>query len=387
MYNSVFFNTIILLGAVQGLIVSGLLFFSKTNRQPNRLLAALIFLIALASLNLYSSHQTWFDNWYYQFFIAVFPLVVIMPLGPLIYFYVKSMLDPGFRLSRKQRVHFYPVILDLFQHVAAILYVLALVTHLIRHPLPFGTYIDTYDTWVDLPRWLSLSIYIWLSARHLAAVKKIRLLEGRSSPEHFRWLQQFIRVFLAFQALWLVHLIPYLIPRYSAALLDWADWYPLYVPLALMIYWLGIKGYLVTHKRESGERKSPKASPQLTDGVTQKALILLRQAMEQDELYLNPRLNLSVLAQHTGLGQKTISAVLNQQLHTSFNEFVNQYRVEAFKQKVRQPEMDHFTFLGLAYECGFNSQATFQRSFKQLTGKSPSEFRKARMEAPKPSQS
>jgi len=38
--------------------------------------------------------------------------------------------------------------------------------------------------------------------------------------------------------------------------------------------------------------------------------------------------------------------------------------------------MNNLTIAGIAFECGFNSQATFQRTFKELTGQSPSEFRK-----------
>ena len=98
--------------------------------------------------------------------------------------------------------------------------------------------------------------------------------------------------------------------------------------------------------------------------------------METDELYLNPNLNLNMLAQHTGIVQKIISAVLNQHLHKSFNEFVNEYRVEAFKERVLRPDFDQLTIAGIAMECGFNSQATFQRTFKQITGSSPSAFRK-----------
>lgn len=59
----------------------------------------------------------------------------------------------------------------------------------------------------------------------------------------------------------------------------------------------------------------------------------------------------------------------------SFNEFVNEYRVNAFKQEAMQPKMSHLTIAGIAFECGFNSQATFQRTFKQITGMSPSEFK------------
>lgn len=76
-----------------------------------------------------------------------------------------------------------------------------------------------------------------------------------------------------------------------------------------------------------------------------------------DHIYLNPDLNLHALAQHTGIPQKTISAVLNQYIKKSFNEFVNEYRVEAFKQKLQQPAMNSFTIAGIPSECGFNSKA------------------------------
>jgi AraC-like DNA-binding protein len=97
--------------------------------------------------------------------------------------------------------------------------------------------------------------------------------------------------------------------------------------------------------------------------------------MESDALYLKPELSLNLLAQYTGIPSKTISAVLNQHLNTSFNEFVNEYRVRAFKQKLCTDAVKHLTIAGIAAECGFSSQATFQRSFKQLTGLSPSEFK------------
>jgi AraC-like DNA-binding protein len=32
--------------------------------------------------------------------------------------------------------------------------------------------------------------------------------------------------------------------------------------------------------------------------------------------------------------------------------------------------------LGIAFECGFNSKASFNRSFKKETGLTPSEFKK-----------
>jgi len=73
--------------------------------------------------------------------------------------------------------------------------------------------------------------------------------------------------------------------------------------------------------------------------------------------------------------------VLNQHLHLKvFNEFVNEYRVEVFKEKLQDRQWINLTIAAIAYECGFNSQATFQRAFKQSTGFSPSEFRTSLIE-------
>jgi AraC-like DNA-binding protein len=164
-------------------------------------------------------------------------------------------------------------------------------------------------------------------------------------------------------------------------MLNTFDWYPIYIPLAILIYWLGIKGFMMSNsysvatiKKNNGINSSLPVT-----AITETALSLKR-AMEQNKLYLDPLLNLQIISKHTNISQKTISAVLNQHLHKSFNEFVNEYRIEAFKEKLQDPELDHLTIAGIAFDCGFNSQATFQRTFKQFTGLSPSEYRNGLVE-------
>src|ERR1700743_3707920 len=102
-----FLNIIILLAALQGFISSGLLWWSKPKRLSSRLLALLIFFIALACLNLYLNYQQWFarSSWM-QLLDAVVPVDIAMPLGPLLYFYTKSLLLPDFALSKKDKRHF-----------------------------------------------------------------------------------------------------------------------------------------------------------------------------------------------------------------------------------------------------------------------------------------
>jgi|SRR5579871_5422504 len=368
-------NTIILLASVQGIIVCCLLFFSKKNKIQNRILARLIFLITLASFNLYGSIENWFGSSLLQFITQIIPLVIIMPIGPLIYFYVQSVLNPDFKIERKQKFHFFPVIIDFVPSIIAIVFVIAVLTKIIKNnPAPVGNFIDNYNVYADIPRWLSVAIYVWLSSKYLSAYKTKLNNNLNGQTENFKWLSQILNMFKIFQGIWFVFLVPYAMPKYTDWMLNTFDWYPLYIPMAILIYWLGIKGYIVSQQKISAEKKASVntlSSQQIKDAIES-----LTKAMEQDKIYLNPNLNLAIMSEKTGVAQKTISAVLNQHLQKSFNEFVNEYRVNAFKEKILLREMSHLTIAGIALECGFNSQATFQRTFKELTGKSPSEFRK-----------
>lgn len=358
-----FFHILILLGFLQGAIMSTLLLFSKKRSRPNRLLGTLILFIALACLNLYLFESQWFtNNPMLNLLGNLIPLVIIMPVGPLIYFYVKSTIDPTFRISRKQRLHFLPVIIDCGHQLSVVIYfAAAFLDFSVPPPATLGRFIDDYNVYADIPRWGSVTVYLWLSARYLAEA-------GAEKSPHYQWMRQFIRLFLAFQIIWFIYLVPYVIPSLTDKVLNTVDWYPVYIPLVVLIYCLGIKGYLITPEEAPAAKKVVAPPPAK---LIEEAEPLLKKAMEQDRLYLDPELNLALLSKHTGLRQKTISLVLNQHLQKSFNEFVNGYRVEAFKQNIRQ---DNMTILAMAFDAGFNSQATFQRAFRSHTGMSPREY-------------
>ncbi|WP_177189396.1 helix-turn-helix domain-containing protein [Chitinophaga sp. YR573] len=372
-----FFHILILLGFFQGSIMSILFFFSKKRSRPNRFLGTLILLMAMACLNLYLFESPWFtNNPILNLLGNIIPLVIIMPIGPLLYFYIKSTIDPTFRITRKQGLHFLPVIIDCGPKLTTVIYITGLLSGFLK-PAPdsWGRFIDNYNVYADIPRWGSITVYLWLSARYLAK------LEPGKSP-HIRWMRQFIRFFLVFQTIWFVFLVPYVIPSLTDRVVNAIDWYPVYIPLVVLIYCLGIKGYLMVPEELPVARKGI-TPPSLK--LVEEAEPLLKKAMEQDLLYLNPELNLALLSRHTGLPQKTISLVLNQHLQKSFNEFVNEYRIKAFKENIRQLQQDNLTILAMAFDAGFNSQATFQRAFRSNTGMSPREYITRHLEKqPKP---
>ncbi|MBC8082005.1 MAG: AraC family transcriptional regulator, partial [Hymenobacter sp.] len=69
-----------------------------------------------------------------------------------------------------------------------------------------------------------------------------------------------------------------------------------------------------------------------------------------------------------------ISFTVNAGFGRSFNDLVNGYRVAEVKRRLATPDAQRLTLLGIAFESGFNSKTTFNRIFKQLTGKAPREW-------------
>lgn len=333
----------------------------------NRFLGGIVLLVSLACLNAYFFQAQWFQaSQLCQLFHAVTPLVLIMPVGPLIFFYTRSITTPDWRIDKTDRRHFYSIVIDLVPYVAALVYIIGYFSKMITpNPVPWAFFIDNYNTYADIPRWLSISVYLY------ASYKLIKINAVQSST--YKWLRSFILAFAVFQFIWLCFMVPYLIPQYNIPLLEQVGWYPVMVPMVVLIYWMGIKGFLVF---KTGDKNAYKRGPvRITPGTADQTLLLLTQLMAEEHLYLKPDLNLEMLSKHIQVPPKTVSAVLNSQLHLSFNQWVNGYRVAAFKQRITQANSGHLTLAGVAFECGFNSQASFQRVFKQLTGMVPSEYR------------
>lgn len=103
----------------------------------------------------------------------------------------------------------------------------------------------------------------------------------------------------------------------------------------------------------------------------------IRRFMREEKPYLNPEINLRQLADLLGVPLHHVSQVLNQQIHKSFYDYVNEFRVEEVKSKLGDSANNHLTILAIGLDSGFNSKASFNSVFKKFTGKSPSAYKKA----------
>jgi len=100
----------------------------------------------------------------------------------------------------------------------------------------------------------------------------------------------------------------------------------------------------------------------------------LKKLMDEKELFLNEELSLKDLAGEVSITTHQLSQLLNERLSTSFNNYVNQYRIEYSKRLlIEEPGR---SVISIAYAVGFNTKSTFYNAFSRFTGKSPQDFRK-----------
>lgn len=100
----------------------------------------------------------------------------------------------------------------------------------------------------------------------------------------------------------------------------------------------------------------------------------LLQLMQREKPYLNPELTLGELAELLDTHPNHLSQVVNSMAGKNFYDFINGWRIEEFLRKAGEPENRQFTLLALAFDCGFNSKASFNRNFRNSTGFAPTEY-------------
>jgi AraC-like DNA-binding protein len=97
--------------------------------------------------------------------------------------------------------------------------------------------------------------------------------------------------------------------------------------------------------------------------------------MKEKRYYQDNTLTLQKLAQHLGTNRQYLSNHINQECHMTFYDYINNFRLEEVKALLdSQNTENQHSLEDISVMAGFNSYATFLRSFKKKYGQTPSQY-------------
>lgn len=102
----------------------------------------------------------------------------------------------------------------------------------------------------------------------------------------------------------------------------------------------------------------------------------MRKCLENSKLYLHPDLKRTEIAEAIGVSPAKLSQVFSLYLKENYYDFVNRYRLEEFKQLVKDDAYKRYTILALSEKCGFKKTSFFS-TFRKVEGMTPTEYLKS----------
>ena len=96
--------------------------------------------------------------------------------------------------------------------------------------------------------------------------------------------------------------------------------------------------------------------------------------LQRNQPFLQHGYSLQQLATSLSFPLYQLSALINQEYRTNFNDVINKYRIEYALRIIKEGKNTNLNINGLADRCGFNNRNSFTNAFKKFTGLTPSEY-------------
>jgi AraC-like DNA-binding protein len=160
-----------------------------------------------------------------------------------------------------------------------------------------------------------------------------------------------------------------------------ADWYELLGATALALFCVaGAIVFLQAQPALFGAAAPTEAPAPSLGAGEQHTLARLDEVMGKGEAWKCEGLTIGTLADEVGVPEHRLRPLINDRLgHRNFVAFVNAYRIGAAKERLADPATARTPISAIAFELGFASLGPFNRAFKEATGQTPSEWRKAKL--------
>lgn len=349
------FNIIILVGIIHGIIFGTILLKNKhLKSKTNNYLSLTVFSLALSNL------QYWLKD------VGLYPNIDALPffpfeflMLPFFYFFVKSYLEMEIKKNEKIfLISFFPFFV-IYQYI----------------------FIEKYFS-IKLIELLNLFIeyisMIYSIFLIFVIFSKIIHYEKRYTDNisiSTKWLKHTLIIGLVLCALWFTSLTLF----DSIFHRGYYQFYPLWIGLSVLIYWIGYTSILQSNilKQRKVIRGSNKSLiSKNTSKEFNKTFSAIENKILSEKLHLNPNLKLKLIAIELNLSEGYLSQLFKRYSDNSFNDYINKLRVNEAKRMLCNKDYKNYTITAIGLESGFNSKSNFYSVFKKITSKTPNEYKK-----------
>lgn len=385
-------DLILLLAAAQGFFLCLLIFHKHGKLFANRFLGSLILVYSLILLHLLLGEQKYFEFYPH----ITFFLIGLGFLGPpLHYLYAKYLVKNATRIKKSDWLHFLPFILYeiywlpiLFQTKEK------LVTSYFQHEnIGLSLSFILYNWAINIQAISYMILTLYILKRHK---QNIRNIFSSIDKIKLDWLRNITLMAMGFITVFFIENLCMLIG------LNLSNFFNLTSILAAVyVYVLGYLGLFkveiftipeiatsMNHLSElniqnqtvkNNDISSLKGLKYQKSGLSeQRAEQLLKallKLMEEKAPYTNSNLTLNQLSEMLEISPHNLSEIINIKLQQNFFDFINHYRIEKVKRELIDPQKNHLTILGIAYNAGFNSKSSFNAIFRKHMHMTPSVYR------------
>jgi AraC-like DNA-binding protein len=365
--------------------VAGLILF-RTHRTPHKVLLALSLLVFNLLCVKILLHTT--GLWQTTVF-RYFPLAVELAIGPLMWLYIRSLIQIDFNFRRNQLLDFIPFGLSLAYSIFIYFITLNEIDFTEKDNLANRYYFNTVKEIEDYLSVMSAFVY-WVLGLKVLIQFRAWVFGSTSNTDlpTYAWLRNIALLMgLLIVMLFLDVTLDYF---FSIGKQVFIHWQIFFIYLACLIYYLGFRGYQLpdypfqmvqlevsnsvpSHQTEESTLIA-QSKLALTDEKLNEIREVVTHAFELKHVYLDADLNIQKLANMVKVSPSILSAAINQLFGMNFRNFVNSYRLNHVKKRLTDPACSHLSIIGIALESGFNSEASFYRIFKTVEGMSPKEY-------------
>lgn len=351
-----------------------ILFLITRRRTTNSILALIIFVLMFEVIHDYMVRTRLILE--FPHFLSTAHLFSYA-IGPLIYLYILSLTRQGFRIRWMHILHFVPLLFYNISMYSRYMQSAKLKTAFLER---YYSYIDQDPSFFYVTRSISdlmegLIVYdlhklVYLAVATIAFLKyRKRVLNEYSTLSDSNLLN--VKIILGgYLMIWL--LIP--LQRFSGHMgLDTVTVSDMgYLMIPLHLYLLSFFSLIQKPSNLKNAEKQQRHDSSKLGSIIQTC----DQIMSNEELYLRTDLTLTSLSKRLDQRAHDVSLAINSQKGVNFFDYVNAFRVEKARALLIDQANDKYTIEHIGELSGYSSKATFFRSFKKLTGQTPSSFQK-----------